>query len=307
MGLSRMPLTGSLMRLCVGTIVVALLGTAISAPGVARGDPNVELCSEIVAAAIDLEARIDVHNAKPHHFELPRQAAASNAYEAERVALVAEQAAIIPALAACEEAERGLSGLPNGPPVPAPTTAALDRLQSAARSVPWDWRPTPTTTTAPGVVRVSVPATSPVRPLYDVARTMAPVKLSRKGDVHLNGSPPPKAGALDPAYPPEKNVRIGKTTTGEAAVSADHIVPLAEIVQMPGFHRLSPRNMYAVINAPSNLQWLSFKANRAKSAIISGLVPGLDPEFAERLRTQQEQQRAELQRIIDSLLKSQDR
>jgi hypothetical protein len=303
-----MPLARSLVRLCVGMIVVTLLATVIPAPGVAHGDTKVELCSEIVAKAYDLGSRIAVHNAKPHEFEIPRQAAAYNAYEAERVALQAEQAAILPALAACEEAERGLSGLPNGPPIPAPTTTALDRLASAARNVPRDWRPTPTATRAPAeVVRVSVPAASPVRPLYDVARTMSPVQLSRKGDVHLNGSPPPRAGALDPAYQPEKNVRIRTTTTGEPAVSADHIVPLAEIVQMPGFHRLSPRNMYAVINAPSNLQWLSFKANRAKSAIISGLVPGFDPAFAERLRTLQQEQRAELQRIIDSLLKSQDR
>jgi hypothetical protein len=70
---------------------------------------------------------------------------------------------------------------------------------------------------------------------------------------------------------------IGRNASGGSAVSPDHIVPLAEIVNMPGFTRLSPQNMDVVTRAPVNFPWLSWPANLSKQSRSVAAMTGVDP------------------------------
>jgi hypothetical protein len=119
-----------------------------------------------------------------------------------------------------------------------------------------------------------MPRDSPVRPLYDVLRTETPPKLP--ADARLQGHPRPNVGDPVPATPGRT---IGPDKFGEPNVAADHIVPLVEVLQLPRFAELSPDNMWAVINAPRNLQWLDRTINLMKGSRSAGDMKGLDEDW----------------------------
>jgi hypothetical protein len=109
-------------------------------------------------------------------------------------------------------------------------------------------------------------------------------------------------GAPDPAYPTSTGRTFGTNAAGGSAASPDHIIPLAEIVNMPGFTRLKAEYMYVVTRAPVNYQWLSRGANSAKQSRSVAGMSGVDPVWqAEQIALEQEV-RAKLQDIINKLL-----
>lgn len=260
------------------------------------------LCDAEVAALEAVSQRIDTHNAQPHDFLLPDQAAAFNAYNAEAAQLNSEKAAALAAANSCQSVADKVSP-PGGPPVqlPNPASTGMRGLEDAIATIPSGWKSPSTVPRAPngGVV---VPRDSPIRPVYDVVRKMSPPKPSDIGNVPLQGATRPKVGDPDPAFPSGSGRTIGANKDGGPRVSPDHIVPLAELVQLPGFSQLTARNMMAVANSPSNLQWLSNAANTTKFSRSGVAIKPFDPAFTTTQHALEETARKGLSQLIQDLL-----
>jgi hypothetical protein len=260
-------------------------------------------CQAQHAALLAVKQQIDAHNARPHLFRLPAQAAQAAAYDAEANQLNAAQQSAVANLELClQNAARArvmaaLAGSGSGGP-PVRTTAPADtrqRIEDAVRSMP-RWTPPPP---PPAGKPWRIDANSPVRGLYEILRNRNPDRI---GDVPLRGTPRPRPGDPDPAYP---GSTIGRRDNGDPDVNADHIIPLAELVQMPGFTLLNADNMYTVARAPVNLQWLSRQANLAKGSRSAADILGADPQWKRSQAAMEQEVRARLRDLITFLVYSQ--
>lgn len=281
-------------RLVVALLVVVGAATPASA---ARGAAT-DLCAALDAALQAVQLRIDQHNAAPHQFTIPDQAAAAAAYDAEAAQLNAEQESAATNLETCLEAASALGDVDNTSlDVNPPDEQVRQVLQNAKDKIPNGWVPPP----SPAVGKNwRVPKGTPPRDLYDALRAGNPPRLG--ADDVLRGQARPAVGAKDPAY---SGLDIGQAAGGRSAVSGDHIIPIAEQINMPGFVQLTPDNMYVVTRAPLNFQWLSFKANLSKQSRSVAGMSGVDPRWqAEQVEVEAEV-RASLQAAIDRLLRSQ--
>ncbi len=258
-----------------------------------------DLCAGPVAAVEAIQAEIAAHNAKPHTFRIPGQEAAYAAYNAEAARLNQEKATAAANLQSCIEAMEALLAVGlNSPDVNPPPQDTATAINNAKQQLPSTWKPA----TGPNPSGYWRTKGTSVRPLFDALRKGNPGDL---GDVTLQGRPRPTAGTPDPAYPPGSGRVIGTNAAGNPGVSPDHIVPLAEIVNMPGFTRLNAQNMYLVSRAPVNLQWLSYSANLSKSSRSVALMSGVDAQWQADQVALENQVRQQLQDIINKLLKSQ--
>jgi hypothetical protein len=288
-------------KLLARFLIPVLLGLALVGGGspvpTAAAQPA-GFCAAQQAAFDAIKAQITAHNAQPHVFELPRQQAAFNAYNAEAASLEAQQDAALAKVESCLDAmetleDAGNTSLPLKP-LPDSTRQQLDQAKA---KVPATWTPR---AAPPAGRRWEVPRTDPARRVYDILRRDNPAR--NLGNATLQGRPRPVAGARDPAYP---NGVIGRFPNGASKVHADHIVPLAEIVNMPNFMKLSPENMWALTRAPVNLQWLSMRANTAKSSLSVLDMTAVDPAWQASQGALQNQVRQQLQDMINKLLASQ--
>jgi hypothetical protein len=258
-------------------------------------------CSAQVAAADQLLQRIDAHNAEPHEFDLQQQQAQAAAYEAEAAQLRAEQATTEANLTACDQAISALTDTqPGSPPIKTPTQQKLNKIGNAQALLGSNWTPQPE---PPEGNNWEVPETDPARPLFDELRKENPAS-QYIGSATLQGQPRPQVGDPDPAYD-GRLIPPTKANPAKPAVEPDHIVPLAQIINLPGFVRLSPEHMYMVVNAPLNLQWMSAKANRSKMSRSVMGMRGVNPQWQQQQYKLQEQTRNHLVDIIQQLLKSQ--
>ncbi|MFC4107023.1 hypothetical protein [Micromonospora zhanjiangensis] len=292
---ARLPARKTLAALAAFVLLLALGTPASAAPS-----PPGSLCAAQTAAVLSLQQRISAHNARPHTFELPRQAGAYAAYNLEAKQLEAEKVTVNANLRTCIDAMNALADAANTSlalqPVPSDVRA---KIVAAKAGIPPNWTPP---APPPTGKNWTVPKGSPLRPLYDVLRYDNPAQI---GSAILRGAPRPTIGAPDSAYPPSTGYVYGTSATGLAKASPDHIVPLAQIVNMPGFTRLSPENMYVVTRAPVNFQWLSDKANKSKQSRSVAGMSGVDETWRTDQLALTEQVREQLQDIIDKLLKIQ--
>lgn len=255
-----------------------------------------DYCASQLAEVERVTAAIQAHNAKPNTFEIPRQQAAYNAYNAEATKLDAERDKAADAYEACLDAMEALEDhQAGGPDLEPPTERLLKKITDARSALGSNWTSTGTKDAA-GYWRVP-PAE---RSLYKALRTDNP---SDPGNVRLQGVSRPAVGAADPTYP--GRVIGPRVSDGGPAVSADHIIPIAEIMTLKGFNKLTPENMYAVTRAPLNYQWLSFSANSSKSSRSATLISGADPAWLAQQRILENRIRKELEAAIQTLLKSQ--
>lgn len=98
---------------------------------------------------------------------------------------------------------------------------------------------------------------------------------------------------------------VGTRRDGSPAVSADHIVPKVEIMYLPRFLELSPDDMWLVLNAPLNLQWLPSVVNVVnKNSRSAADMQGVDPTWRDAQTTLQNRKRAELTELIATLADS---
>jgi hypothetical protein len=280
----------------LASIVTFVVLIGFGAPAAAT---PASLCSVQTAALLSLQQRIAAHNAKPHVFQVPRQAAALAAYNAEAARLEAEKATVTANLRTCIEAMQALADSARTTlelqPVPTDTRA---KIIDAKGKIPANWSPRP----PPPLGKNWTVKGSAVEPLFEALRSGNP---GRVGNVTLRGEPRPTIGARDPAYPASSKRVFGTNADGDSKASPDHIIPLAQIVNMPGFTRLSPENMYVVTRAPVNFQWLSDSANKSKQSRSVAGMSGADPTWRADQFALAEQVRKQLQDIIDKLLKIQ--
>ncbi|WP_406277225.1 hypothetical protein [Embleya sp. NBC_00896] len=281
------------------TVPLALGGVA--GPAVAARSTPDELCAAQKAARESLEAQISQHNAQPHTFTLPNEQAAYAVYNAEADQLNGQRDAVAQQLLDCLLAMQKLADPGNGGAgLYAPSKGVIDELTKAIAGLPADWK-APAGPDSKGYWRV--PKTDKARPLFDTLRKDNPPDV---GDVKFQGAARPKVGDVDPAYPAGSQRVIGPSKNGAGpGVSADHIVPLAEIISMPGFTKLTPQNMYAITRAPINFQWLSYAANYSKSSRSAAAITGVDPAWAAQATQLEIQARQDLRDLIQQLLKTQ--
>jgi hypothetical protein len=271
--------------------------------GLAQAD-----CQAAEAALAQVEQKILVHNAQPHTFEIPRQAAQLAAYNAEANALNAEAQTARSNLQACQlrvlQRDQALQELadrkPGSPSIPTPRADTLQKITDALAKLPPNYE-SPVRGPAPGG-SWRVDKGTVLRPLFDVLRGVTPPR-GLGPNVTLQGARRPNVGDRDPAGHPRNT--IGSTVKGDPNVSPDHVIPLAEIMHMPGFLKLNPNNMYSVVNAPLNLQWMSRGANNAKGSKSAGLVYGFEPAWRTSQVALENQVRSQLRDIITRLLASQ--
>jgi hypothetical protein len=267
---------------------VALVATAVPS-ALAAADEG--LCDDEVAAAGQVEALVRAHNARLGPGPYPP--AIARPFNAEANDLRLRRDAADKVMAACLLTDRLLTGEAGGPPVKLPTTEMVQKMQDATRNLNPD-RPRSGQSADKGGYGKS----ADLVPLYDVVR---PIRHDF-GDVQLQGRNQPKENDPDPAY---SGKTIQRAKGGGPAVSVDHIVPLYEIFERPGFLRLSPENMYLVVNAPINLQWLSFRANNSKGSRSMAYVSGVDDAFWSEQIQLEANALSRLDRLIQHLLATQ--
>lgn len=275
----------------LGRALVAAAALAVTAVPSAPAAAGAEgLCRGEKAAAEQVLALADAHNAR--YLPGPQPPAVANPYNAEADRLAAQQDATAKALEACSLTEQLVAGEPGAPPVKPATPEMVQKIKDAAKSLD-PARPH----SGQSADRSGYRTSADLRPLYNVFRSRP-----RYGDVQLQGTNQPKAGTADRA---NRRWTIQRAMGGGPAVSADHIVPLVEILERPDFLRLSAENMYLVVNAPTNLQWLSFRANRAKSSRSMAFVNDVDDAFwAEQIQLEANAL-SRLDRLIQHLLATQ--
>jgi hypothetical protein len=275
--------------------VLVLLGLVLGRAPVAHADPpSVAACAAQQAQLDGMEAKRLAHNAQPHLFLLPQQQAQYDAYNAQRDRLIAEFSAKQAELERCLNALRQLYDESRSTYRPDPTEKAAANIIARLRQLP----PVPSSYTPPPAPaanqRALVPTTSPIRPFYDLLRKGNP---SRNLDATFQGKPKPAVGDADPAYPG----RTIRSVNGRPDVSADHIVPLSDLVNLPGFARLSPENMWLLSRSPVNFQWMSRTANESKNSGLAGRITGADPGWMAQQDALQMQTRQKLIDLIKQL------
>ncbi|WP_139245880.1 hypothetical protein [Geodermatophilus amargosae] len=112
--------------------------------------------------------------------------------------------------------------------------------------------------------------------LYRTLRGRSPTTELRYSQEHLQGQPRPSANDPNPARADHRP--LGLNGRGLSKVSPDHIIPLVELIQLPGFLKLSPENMLRVINSPVNLQWLPTGVNQGMAH--DGALRVANPDMA---------------------------
>jgi hypothetical protein len=301
--MGRRPAQSSLLVLLTSAALCApLLVPVAPATAETTAPPSFEeLCSDQVNAFKAVKGRITAHNAQPHQFELPRQARAYQKYNSRAASLVKQQERARAKVLACAEAmtsmkSLGLSTLD----LMMPSRLIVSRIGNTKARTPSSFRPPPPP--ARGDSWTVPPA---LKPLYEALRGDNPARTVSNGYSILQGKSRPIIGQLDPAYPVRARRMIGRKANSLSKVSPDHIIPLPQIMQLPGFLKLTPRNMYLVVNAPINLQWLSNPANTAKSSRSVQNMLQFDANWRRDQVRLEDRVLGELKDLIQKLLKSQ--
>ncbi|MBX8685883.1 hypothetical protein GO011_00345 [Mycobacterium sp. 20091114027_K0903767] len=280
-----------------GAALAAAVLIASGTAGIAHAEPGLaDACPVQVSASQAVEAKIDGHNAKPHHFIVPQQQAEASAYDAEAAQLNAEKDAANAKLATCAAAASRLAA---GGQVRVPQARTEQKMKAAQERM--GTAQPPTLPNVRGNAKTEV--WEPGRELYEALDTTRP-RQSALGDIELQGEHWPAAGSDDPAYPKGSGRQIGTNPDGTPRLEADHIVPLARLFYIPGFVKLPPRYMYQVAHSPRNLQWLSPRANRSKQAGEAAVVTGADPDWIDKQQELELATVADLTDIIKQILDS---
>lgn len=99
------------------------------------------------------------------------------------------------------------------------------------------------------IARAAAKREAAIEEAYDRLRPLSPGKHPMKAELNQQYGP-----FRDPAY----DIDITGT------YDLDHVIPLREVVEMPGFLDLTPSNQLAVANLPENLVRMSPATNRSR-------------------------------------------
>ncbi|OBF70133.1 hypothetical protein A5750_24980 [Mycobacterium sp. 852002-51613_SCH5001154] len=261
------------------------VATGAAAPGPPQG------CESQQGALDSVNAEIARHNAQPHDFVVPREQAAADAYDAEAAQLNARGSQAQANLNNCAAA---IAKLADHGTLPRPSQDRIDKINAAKAGLPPGYAPpAPPPRNSLGGVAVA----PPMQPVFKQLRQKGPWP----DDLILQGQAKPGVGTPDPA-------RNGAPIPGMAsdpsrpAVVVDHIVPIAQLMYVPGFLNLPAEYMYVVANSPRNLQWLSAYANGMKNSDSIARIGDADPKWVQEQIQLENDTRATLQDLINQLL-----
>jgi len=290
-----MPSRPHVRSLLTALVLLIAVTLGVWSPPTARADEAA--CPAQVAALEATLAKIADHNGRgsPGGVGPPEIV---NPYNREADQLNAEKAAKLGNLQACVVVTDKLRA--GGPPTKPLNQGALEGIRQARAQVPSGWRaPTPLPTLG---TRITVPPNSPIKPLWDAFNKQKSPEYPYP-NVPLQGARRPTSTDTHPAQPGKP---IGTNAKGGPAVSADHIVPKVEIMYLPRFMELTPENMWLVMNAPANLQWLPTVVNaKNKNSRSAADMQGVDPEWRDEQVALQDEKRRELTELIAQLADSQ--
>lgn len=120
-------------------------------------------------------------------------------------------------------------------------------------------------------------------------------------DTQLQGIPRPPIGYKHPS-----GYDVVDDGKGNPTVSPDHIVPKVEMLYIPRFLELTPENMWEVINAPLNLQWLPRYVNeQLKNSRSAADMKSVDPTWQRQQHELQDRKRRELAILVGELADTQ--
>lgn len=277
------------------SLLVAVSLVAAGAPASRAAD---DPCAAQTAALEQVSSQISRHNAEPHTFLIPEEQAAYDAYNVEADQLNAAHAKAISDLKTCEETLGALADQEqSSAPLKRPSNYIRDKLNRIKDKIGADFQPYKNVGTA-GYWRVP----PQLRELYNALRSDNPG--TGIGSPSFQGMPRPNVGDLDPAYPDDPIPSVpGNPDVPD--VKADHIISLAELINLPGFTGLSAENMFMMSRAPLNFQWLSDAANLAKSSRDVGFIEDMDPAWIKDQQALHDTVRSQLEKIIQKLLASQ--
>lgn len=263
---------------------------------VARADVSPQVCPDVAAQLTSWTQRVGDHNSRTSTVNTYDHAAVE-VFNAEKGQLEAERTVLMPRVDSCAAATAVLTPKdPSGLQLATASAAQRLAIDNARKGIPAGYQP-------PSVRkgdRETVPKDAPERPLYEALRGDNPRIVPK--NVRLAGAAAPPAGGPDPAYPGQK---IGETPAGDAKVVPDHIVPLAELVKLPGFLKLTSDQMYLLSQAPLNYQWISWTANTAENSDSAArMLPEPDRSWAGKQMQLQNETRNQLQDIVNNLVKA---
>ncbi|MGA5543212.1 hypothetical protein ACPCIR_15275 [Mycobacterium sp. NPDC051198] len=261
---------------------------------VARADALHQVCPDPAAQLDAWLQRANDHNSRTGSVNAYDHAAVE-VFNAEKAQLEADRSALMPRIDACDAAVEVLTPKdPSGLQLATASAAQRLAVDNARKGIPAGYQPQ----SVRKGDRETVPKGAPERPLYEALRGDNPRSVPK--DVRLAGAAAPPAGAPDPVYPGQK---IGETPAGDAKVTPDHIVPLAELIKLPGFLKLTSDQMYLLSQAPLNYRWMSWTANAAEnSGSAARILPEPDRNWAGKQMQLQNETRNQLRDIINNLV-----
>ncbi|MBX7451912.1 hypothetical protein GR927_28310 [Mycolicibacterium sp. 3033] len=233
-------------------------------------------CPAQRAVLEQVNAEILVHNAKPHVFTVPQQAAEASAYDAEANALNARGDAAQNSLNKCLDAARQLISDEMFNPTPPGLGQMIKRAHIAAPNRQQD-----------------------VEELIDFLDEQAQQyddEWSR-----LQEQDKPEVGDADPARPGQD---IGSDSSGEPQVTPDWVVPLSDILKMPRALDLNADSLWMVTMSPLNREWMSNQGAMARRSDSVAAVSGASDKWLEAQLEFIEQTRGQLEGLINELADS---
>jgi len=270
---------------------MASLTTSLWQPAVSYSDQRP--CTAQDGALADVEGRILEHNT--HKSPVPVPPSVAGPFNAEAAQLTAEKVSLLNAKNSCVVATLRTGG---PPPAGLSPTQKANVANGTTAARPQSADPGPVVRTPSG--RVTIPSGHPLFPLWKVVRAMD-TPMRPYPDIPLQGIPRPPIGYKHPS-----GYDVVDDGRGNPAVSPDHIVPKVEILYLPRFLELTPENMWEVINAPLNLQWLPRYVNeQLKNSRSAADMKGVDPTWQQQQHELQDRKRRELTILIGELADTQ--
>ena len=139
--------------------------------------------------------------------------------------------------------------------------------------------------------------------LANLLRPFTP-QITAANDISLQGIRRPRVGDDNPATPEQP---ITARRNGLPNVSADHIIPLIQMVGLPGFKDLSAAQVYDLINWTRNLQWMATPDNQGKggNSAVNVTRWATNPAFVTAQTALENSARQALLEAISQLVKGQ--
>ncbi|MDF2826145.1 MAG: hypothetical protein K0R68_3553 [Mycobacterium sp.] len=272
-------------RVALAGTVASTLILGLQQPGVAHAEPPppealVGACPAQRAVLDQVNAEILAHNAKPHVFTIPQQAAEAAAYDAEANALNSRGTAAQNSLIRCMDVVRKLFAGRNADklnPTPRGLTQMIKRSHNASPN-----------------------RQAEVEELVDFLDEQAQKYDDEWG--RLQELDKPEVGATDPARPGQD---VGSSTEGGPQVTPDWVVPLSDILKMPRALDLNADSLWMVATSPLNREWVSNQGAMARRSDSVAAVSGTSDEWLQAQLELAETIRGQLEGLIKELADSQ--